>query len=73
MGAMYWITRYLLASGILFGILVTVELTKDKTSTADVLSALAWALVASAIFIGSKYWRVRKALACTPCSGKPKA
>jgi len=36
---------------------------------ADILSALAWSLVASAIFIGSKYWRHKKAIACATCSG----
>jgi len=56
MGAGFWISRYLLASG----------------------SALAWSLVASAIFIGSKYWRYRKAMQCATCSdasagSKPKA
>jgi len=60
MGAGFWISRYLLASGILFIILVVVEFSKGTTSQADVLSALAWSLLASAIFIGSKYWRYRK-------------
>lgn len=74
MGAGFWITRYLLASGILFIILALVEVSKGATSRNDILSALAWALVASAIFIGSKYWRARKQLACTVCStDKPKA
>jgi hypothetical protein len=75
MGAGFWISRYLLASGILFIILVVVEFSKGTTSQADILSALAWSLVASAIFIGSKYWRYRKALQCAMCGdeGKPKA
>jgi hypothetical protein len=75
MGAGFWISRYLLASGILFIILVVVEYSKGSTSGADILSALAWSLVASAIFIGSKYWRYRKAVQCAMCGdeGKPKA
>ena len=52
MGAGFWISRYLLASGILFIILVVVEFSNGTTSQADVLSALAWSLLASAIFIG---------------------
>lgn len=77
MGAGFWISRYVLASGILFIILVIVEFSKGTTSQADILSALAWSLVASAIFIGSKYWRYRKAVQCASCSdggagGKPK-
>ncbi|CDG83009.1 hypothetical protein [Janthinobacterium agaricidamnosum] len=67
-GMGYWITRYLLASGILFIILALVELSKGTPSTIDLLSALAWSLVASAIFIGSKYWRARKQLTCTICT-----
>jgi len=74
MGAGYWISRYLLASGILFIILAVVEYSKGTPTQTDILSALAWSLVASAIFIGSKYWRYRKAVACAMCSGDvPKA
>ncbi|MBG6220058.1 MULTISPECIES: hypothetical protein [unclassified Janthinobacterium] len=76
MGAGFWISRYLLASSILFIILMLVEYSKGATSGADILSTLAWSLVASAIFIGSKYWRYRKAIACATCSdstlSKPK-
>ena len=68
MGAGFWISRYLLASSILFIILTVVEYSKGTTSNADILSALAWSLVASAIFIGSKYWRYKKAIACATCS-----
>ncbi len=46
MGAGFWISRYLLASAILFIILTVVEYSKGTTSQADILSALAWALVA---------------------------
>ncbi|MGK5079938.1 hypothetical protein [Janthinobacterium sp. HLX7-2] len=77
MGAGYWISRYLLASTILFIILTVVEYSKGTPGQEQILSALAWSLVASAIFIGSKYWRYRKAIACATCSDatgrKPKA
>jgi heme/copper-type cytochrome/quinol oxidase subunit 3 len=73
MGAGFWISRYLLASSILFIILAVVEYSKGSANQASLLSALAWSLVASAIFVGSKYWRYRKAVACETCSGdKPK-
>ncbi|MGK5040679.1 hypothetical protein ACQ4WQ_10065 [Janthinobacterium sp. GB1R12] len=73
MGAGFWISRYLLASSILFTILTVVDYSKGNTSMTTLLGALAWSLVASAIFIGSKYWRYRKAVACAACSGdKPK-
>lgn len=77
MGAGFWISRYLLASSILFIILAVVEYSKGEPSKESILSALAWSLVASAMFIGSKYWRYRKAVACATCSdatpAKPKA
>ena len=73
MGAGFWISRYLLASSILFIILTVVDYSKGNVGKASLLGALAWSLVASAIFIGSKYWRYRKAVACATCSGdKPK-
>ena len=61
MGAMYWFTRFLLASGTLFMILIVIELVNGRPSTGKVLSTLLWSVAATAIFIGSKYWRVRKA------------
>ena len=74
MDAGFWISRYLLASSILFIILTVVDYSKGNVSKASLLGALAWSLVASAIFIGSKYWRYKKAIACATCSGdKPKA
>lgn len=73
MNAMYWIIRYLLASGILFLILTVVEFSKGTPSTNDLLGTLAWSLAAAAIFIGSKYWRARKVEACAPCRDRPKA
>lgn len=73
MGAGFWISRYLLASSILFIILTVVDYSKGNTNLTTLLGALAWSLVASAIFIGSKYWRHKKAIACSTCSGdKPK-
>lgn len=72
MGVLFWITRYALASGILFAILVAVEFSKGTTGTADILSALAWSLVSAAIFVGSKYWQARKEIACANCNEEPK-
>ena len=68
MNIAYWITRYLLASGILFLILFLVDLSKGATTRNEVLLTLAWSLAAGAIFVGSKYWRARKNEACLPCA-----
>lgn len=72
MNAMYWIIRYLLASGILFLILTVVEFSKGTPGANELLGTLAWSLAAAAIFIGSKYWRARKTEACAPCRDRPK-
>lgn len=63
----YWIVRYLLAAGILSAILVVVEYGKGTPTTADLLSAVAWAMLAAAIFVGSKYWQARKNKSCSRC------
>ena len=70
MGAMYWVSRYVLASTVLFAILAGVEFSKGSSSTNDILGALAWALLASAIFIGTKYRRFRKEQAGAAGGGK---
>ncbi|WP_017875676.1 hypothetical protein [Janthinobacterium sp. CG_S6] len=57
---MYWVSRYALASTVLFAILVAIEFIQGGGSTNGILGSLAWALLASAIFIGSKYLRFRK-------------
>lgn len=72
MGIAYWIKSYLLAAGPLFLILAGVEFVKGSSSGADFLGALAWAMVAAALFIGARYQRFRKSQACAPCDGDPK-
>jgi hypothetical protein len=63
----YWIVRYLLAAGILSAILVVVEYGKGTPTTADLIGAVAWAMLATAIFVGSKYWQARKNKSCSRC------
>lgn len=63
----YWITRYLLASGVLGAILVAAEYSKGQPGRNDLLGCVAWAMLAAAIFIGTKYWNFRKAQTCTMC------
>lgn len=62
-GITYWIGQYLLASCPMFAILVGVDMAQGRSFSEAWPSALAWALVASAIFIGSRYHRLRKAIA----------
>lgn len=67
MGAAYWIKRYLLAAVPLFAILAAVEWFKGETTAQDFLSAAAWAVLASAIFILTKYRHHRRNQACAMC------
>jgi hypothetical protein len=59
-GLRHWILQYLLASSTMFAILVGVDLVKGTSFSDAWPSALAWALAASAIFVGSRYHRTRK-------------
>lgn len=58
-GIRFWILQYLLAAVTMFAILVGVDLISGKKLT-DVWMSLAWALAASAIFIGARYSQSRK-------------
>jgi hypothetical protein len=71
-GITYWIGQFLLASSTMFAILVGVDMLKGTSFDDAWPSALAWALVASAIFIGSRYHRTRKAIACATREDPPK-
>jgi hypothetical protein len=67
MGALFWIKRYFQAAVPLFLILAAVEWFKGTTTRDDYLSALAWALVAAAIFTWTAFRRYRRAEACAMC------
>jgi hypothetical protein len=59
-GVRYWILQYLLAAVTMFAILVAVDLLGGKKLDDVVWMSLAWALAASAIFIGARYSQSRK-------------
>jgi hypothetical protein len=67
MGVLFWIKRYLMAALPLFLILAAVEWFKGTTTQDDYLSALAWALIAAAIFTWTAFRRYRKNEACALC------
>ena len=54
-GIRYWVSQYLLAACTLFAILVGVDLLSGKKVADGVWMALAWAVMAAAIFIGARY------------------
>jgi hypothetical protein len=59
-GIRYWLLQYLLAAGTLYAILTVVDLIGGKKLDDVVWMTLAWALAASAIFIGARYNQSRK-------------
>lgn len=59
-GILYWVLQYVLAACTLFAILVGVDLMSGKSVADGVWMALAWALMAAAIFIGARYNQSRK-------------
>jgi hypothetical protein len=62
-----WGAQYLLAAVTMFALLVMVDLYKG-TAFADAWgSALTWAVVSSAIFIGARYNQERRNAACAIC------
>jgi hypothetical protein len=56
----YWIRQYLLATVTMFSLLIGVDLLQGTSFQDGWLSALAWAVVAAAVFIGSRYHQARK-------------
>ncbi len=59
-GIRYWILQYLLAAGSMFALLLVVDFVGGKPVAGGVWMSLAFALAASAIFIGARYLRERK-------------
>jgi len=59
-GIRYWVSQYLLAAVSLFAILVVVDLISGKSVADGVWMALAWAVIAAAIFIGARYKQSKK-------------
>lgn len=57
----YWCGQYLLAAGTMFALLVGIDvLLRGEAFEAGWRESLAWAIVSSAIFIGSRYYRARR-------------
>jgi hypothetical protein len=63
----YWIRHYLLAAGSMFLLLLVVDIIKGRNWQESWLNPLAWAVCAAAIFIGSRYHKARKGIACQVC------
>ncbi|MCC2959401.1 hypothetical protein LK540_03030 [Massilia sp. IC2-278] len=64
----HWIGQYAFAAGSMFALLLVVDvLVRGEAFARAWPSALAWAAVASALFIGRRYYNMRKGLDCAVC------
>jgi hypothetical protein len=63
----HWIAQYLFAVASMFALLMVVDLLRGESLERAWPSALAWAGVASALFIGTRYRNVKRGIACGVC------
>lgn len=63
----HWIRQYLIAVVTMFALLMVIDLLRGEVLERAWPSALLWAVVASAIFIGSRYRTVKRGLDCAVC------
>jgi hypothetical protein len=63
----HWIMQYLFAVVSMFVLLLLVDVLRGETLDRAWPSALAWAAVASALFIGTRYRNMKRGLACGVC------
>ena len=66
-GITYWIGQFLLASSTMFGLLVVIDLLRGEPFATSWVESLVWAVVAAALFIGSRYRQARKGIECGLC------
>jgi hypothetical protein len=63
----FWVRRFLWVTGIVCMILIAAALLRGRSLDTALSESFAWALVASAIFTGSRYYKARKGIACALC------
>ena len=68
----YWSGQYLLAAASMFLLLEAVDTLRGEAFGTAWRESLAWAVLAAAIFIGSRYYQAKKGTACAACP-PPKA
>jgi hypothetical protein len=67
-GKIYWIRKFLVAVVTMFLLLTVVALLRSETIEQTWVESLVWALVSSAIFIGSRYHKASKGVDCALCN-----
>ncbi|MFC3457691.1 hypothetical protein [Massilia haematophila] len=64
----HWIGQYLFAVASMFALLLAVDvLMRGEAFARAWPSALAWSAVASALFVGRRYYIMRKGMDCAVC------
>ena len=63
----HWIAQYVFAVASMFALLLLVDLLRGESLEHAWPSALAWAGVASALFIGTRYRNAKRGIACGAC------
>ena len=64
----YWSGQYLLAAGSMFALLVSIDVfLRGEAFETGWRESLAWSIMASAIFIASRYYRADRGADCTMC------
>jgi hypothetical protein len=66
-GITQWIRLYLLAASSMFALLMATDLLRGRTVADSWVEQLAWSVTSAAIFIGARYQKVRKGVACGVC------
>jgi hypothetical protein len=65
----HWIAQYLIAVVTMFGLLLVIDLLmRGETLARAWPSALLWAAVASALFVGTRYRNMKRGIECAVCN-----
>lgn len=65
----HWIIQYFIAVFGMFALLLIVDvMARGETFARAWPSALAWAVVASALFVGTRYRNMKRGIECAVCN-----
>jgi hypothetical protein len=65
----HWIAQYLIAAASMFALLLAVDLlARGETLGRAWPSSLLWAVLASALFVGSRYRNMKRGIECAVCN-----
>ncbi len=69
----HWIAQYLIAVFSMFALLLIVDLAiRGETFARAWPSSLLWAVVASALFVGTRYRNMKRGIECGVCNALDK-